>query len=122
MQRVTEKINKKYFTFYKSQPKKLHMHAFANRNTRPRGDHTRPPPTHPHFFPEQKKETNEKKKEFQGRYIKMLSSRSKWNCFNHSRASRIYNFFMSVNHGDRQYFPWPIHFEIHFVGLKLTKD
>ena len=37
--------------------------------------------------------------------IERLPPRSKCYCFSHSRMSRIQKFFLSVNHGGRQYFP-----------------
>ena len=45
-----------------------------------------------------------KRKGFKAETIKRLSPRSKCYCFNHSRASRIRKFFLSVNHGGRHYF------------------
>ena len=46
----------------------------------------------------------QKREGFKAETIKRLSARSKYYCFSHSRASRIRNFFLSANHGGRQYF------------------
>ena len=79
------------------------------------------PPT---FLRSKKKKgrQREKRKGFKAETIKRLSPRSTRYCFNHSRGSRIRKFFLSANHGGRQYFlvfhalPHPLHFEIHFAG------
>ena len=47
----------------------------------------------------------QKGKGFKTETIKRLSPRSKYYCLSHSRASRIWKFFLSVNHGGWQYFP-----------------
>ena len=52
-----------------------------------------------------KKEQREKWNGFKAETIKRLSPKSKYYCFSHSRASRIRKFFLSANHGSRQYFP-----------------
>ena len=49
-------------------------------------------------------ETKAKKKGFRAETAKRLSPRSKYYCFSHSRAFRIRKFFLSANHGGRQYF------------------
>ena len=45
-----------------------------------------------------------KRKNLKAETIKRLSPRSKRYCFSHSRVSRIQRFFLSTNHGSRQYF------------------
>ena len=66
-----------------------------------RGSHG--PPT---FLRSKKKKgrQREKRKSFKAEAIKRLSPRLKYYCFNHSGASRIRKFFLSANHGGRQYF------------------
>ena len=58
------------------------------------------------FFCSKKKKGNkrQKKKSFKGETIKRLSPWSKCYYFSHSRTSRIQKFFLSANHGGRQYF------------------
>ena len=51
-----------------------------------------------------KKKRKQRKKRKSVETIKMLSSRLKCYCFSHSTESRIQNFFLSANHGDRPYF------------------
>ena len=46
----------------------------------------------------------QKTKAFKAETIKRLSPRSKYCYFSHSRTSRIRKFFLSANHGGRQYF------------------
>ena len=46
----------------------------------------------------------QKRKSLKTETVKRLSPRSKCYCFSHSRVSRIQNFFLSANHGGRQYF------------------
>ena len=41
---------------------------------------------------------------FKAETIERLSPSSKYCCFSHSRVSRIQKFFLSANHGGRQYF------------------
>ena len=77
------------------------------------GGHTMtPPPPTPTFLHSKNKKgrQREKGKGFKAETIKRLSPRSKYYCFNHSRASRIRKFF-SV--------PWSPYFEIHFAGPAL---
>ena len=65
-----------------------------------------------------------KKKGFQSRNYEKAVTKVKILLFSHSRASRIRKFFLSDNHGGREYFsvfhaPHPLispHFEIHFAG------
>ena len=45
-----------------------------------------------------------KRKGFKAETIKKLSPKSKYYCFNRSRASRIRKFFLLDNHGGQQYF------------------
>ena len=69
-----------------------------------------PPQTHTHtrtcklFWVAKRKKGNKGKKEFQGRTIKDLSTRSKRHPFSHFRVSRIQRFFLLDNHDDQQYF------------------
>ena len=60
----------------------------------------------PTFLRSKKKRGKQRKvrKTFKAETIKRLSLRSKLHCLSHSRASRIQNFFLSANHGGRQYF------------------
>ena len=60
----------------------------------------------PFFFVAKRKKGDKgnKKKGFKAETITRLSPRSKYYCFNHSRVSRIRNFFLLANHGGRQYF------------------
>ena len=51
-----------------------------------------------------KKGNKEERKSIKAETIKRLSPKSKCHCFSHCRVSRIQNFFLSANHGDRQYF------------------
>ena len=62
-------------------------------------------PPHSLFCVAKKKKGRErqKRKGFKAETIKRLSPRSKYYCFRHSRASRIQKFFLSANHGGRQY-------------------
>ena len=46
----------------------------------------------------------QKRKGFKAETIKRLPPRSKYYFFSRSRASRIQKFFLSANHGGRQYF------------------
>ena len=64
------------------------------------------PPLPPTFLRSKNKKgrQREKRKDFKAETIKRLSLRSKYFCFNHSRASRIRKFFLSANHGGRQCF------------------
>ena len=69
------------------------------------GGHVPPPPP-PHFLRSKKKKGKQRKarKTFKAETIKRLSLRSKLYCLSHSRASRTQKFFLSANHGGRQYF------------------
>ena len=51
-----------------------------------------------------KRKTRKKRTIFKEETIERLSPRSKYYCFSHSRVSRIQKFFLSANHGGRQYF------------------
>ena len=64
------------------------------------------PCPHPHFLCSKKKKGKQRKPRntFKSDTIKRLSLRSKLYCLSHSRASRIQTFFLSDNHGGRQYF------------------
>ena len=70
------------------------------------GQRHRPPPPPATFSRSKEKKGGqwEKRKDFKAETIKRLPTRSKYYCFNHSRASRIRKFFLSVNHGGRKYF------------------
>ena len=79
------------------------------RHIRGTGGHAPPPspsPT-PNFLrgKKEKGRQRQKRKGFKAEAIKrLLSPRSKYYCFNHSRVSRIRKFSLSANHGGRQYF------------------
>ena len=64
----------------------------------------------PVFLRSKQKKGKQKKKRkgFKTVAIKRLSPRPKCYYFNHSRASRIQKFFLSANHGSRQYVSFPM--------------
>ena len=78
--------------------------ASNTRGAGGRGGGGRHPP--PLFFVAKRKKGDKgnKKKGFKAETITRLSPRSKYYCFNHSRVSKIRNFFLLANHGGRQYF------------------
>ena len=63
-----------------------------------------PPPTFLHSKKKIRKQRG-KRKNSKAETIKRLPPRLKCYCFSHSRAFRIQKFFLSANHGGRQYFP-----------------
>ena len=65
-----------------------------------------PPPPHlvNVLLIKNKKGKERNSKSFKAETIKRLSPRFKYYCFSHSRACRIQKFFLSPNHGRRQYF------------------
>ena len=69
-----------------------------------------PPHTHTLCVAKKKGRQREKRKGLKAETIKRLSPRSKLNCFNHFRASKIQKIFRV---------PCPLHFEIHFVALVI---
>ena len=73
------------------------------------------PPPSPIFPCSKKKKGKQRKarKTFKAETIKRLSLRLKLYCLSHSRESRIQKFFLSANHGVRQYFSI-----FHFAGPK----
>ena len=74
----------------------------GRRHRRGAGDHG------PALFCVAKRKNGNKgksRKDFKAEAIKRLSPRLKCYCFSHSRAPRIRTFFLSPNHGGRQYFP-----------------